>query len=262
MTNPQVKAICVVPGCGKLVNGHGYCMTHYYRWVRYGDPLKGQRLRAPPGERLLRRVDKNGPGGCWIWMGGKGSSGYGAFQVGGHGSPTIGAHRYSYELHKGPIPNGLHVMHSCDNKLCVNPEHLSVGTHQDNMDDRDAKGRWNGGVSIGEASGAAVLTEAAVIEMRRSPISHADWARRLNVSVNAIRYARSGKTWTHLNDIAPPAAIDGRGERQHDAKLNEAAVQHIRSHPEVSLVTLARQYSTSPQAIGNVRRRKTWKHIP
>lgn len=81
---------------------------------------------------------ENPDNGCWEWTGGKNNVGYGMFRDGA-GMRT--AHRVSYELHKGKIPKGKHVCHSCDNPKCVNPDHLWVGTHQDNMQDRSRKNR-------------------------------------------------------------------------------------------------------------------------
>ena len=65
-------------------------------------------------------------------------NGYGRFRV---GAKMIRSHRVSYEIHRGPIPDGLHVLHECDNPTCVNPDHLWLGTNQDNIDDKMAKGR-------------------------------------------------------------------------------------------------------------------------
>lgn len=68
--------------------------------------------------------------GCWIWIGDFQTSGYGRLKVFGS---DVSAHRFSYELHKGPITDGMHILHTCDVKACVNPEHLREGTHQENM---------------------------------------------------------------------------------------------------------------------------------
>lgn len=86
--------------------------------------------------RFWSKVDK-GPG-CWTWTGATQNYGYGAVTI--HGL-TRRAHRVSWELAHGPIPDGLHVCHRCDNPPCVNPDHLFLGTAQDNVDDKDAKGR-------------------------------------------------------------------------------------------------------------------------
>lgn len=76
---------------------------------------------------------------CWIWNGAIGTGGYGRF------GKYFKAHRFSYQLYKGTIPKGLHVLHRCDVRLCVNPEHLWLGTNQDNIDDRNRKGRQTKG---------------------------------------------------------------------------------------------------------------------
>ena len=75
---------------------------------------------------------------CWLWQATKNQDGYGRFRVNGK---LVQAHRYSYELHGGLIPDGLHVLHTCDRPNCVNPTHLFAGTHADNMQDMYRKQR-------------------------------------------------------------------------------------------------------------------------
>lgn len=94
--------------------------------------------------------------GCWLWTGASGGGGYGHIRVDGE---VRGAHRVSYELYIGSIPSGMHVMHRCDNPLCVNPQHLQLGTHQDNMADMYAKGRRQ--AAVGLRNGAAKLAPEA-----------------------------------------------------------------------------------------------------
>ena len=89
-------------------------------------------------DRFWEKVEQGD--GCWKWLGAK-SQGYGYLSVGGRSGGPQRAHRISYELHFGPIPDGLFVRHKCDNPECTNPEHLEVGTHTDNMADLVARGR-------------------------------------------------------------------------------------------------------------------------
>ena len=91
-----------------------------------------------PQRRFWGNVQKRSDGDCWVWNGYFNSTGYGFLNV--DGRKTL-AHRYSFLLHKGPIPDGLHVLHKCDNPPCTNPDHLFLGTNQDNIADRVAKGR-------------------------------------------------------------------------------------------------------------------------
>jgi hypothetical protein len=93
-------------------------------------------------DRFWEKVDVSFKTGCWEWTGFRGRTGYGRVRFNGR---TQSAHRVSYELTWGPIPVGLSVLHSCDNRACVRPDHLSLGTQGDNMRDMFAKGRrtWN-----------------------------------------------------------------------------------------------------------------------
>lgn len=87
--------------------------------------------------RFWRHVEKTD--GCWLWVGGRANGGYGRF--GALPDRIVYAHRFSYELHKGPIPDGMFVCHSCDNPSCVRPDHLFAGHNVDNVRDMVAKGR-------------------------------------------------------------------------------------------------------------------------
>lgn len=86
--------------------------------------------------------------GCWVWLGYSDKNGYGKITLGGRG-PYVRAHRYSYELHKGTIPEGKIVRHLCNNPSCVNPDHLKIGDHYDNAADRETSGRTAKGSKSG-----------------------------------------------------------------------------------------------------------------
>lgn len=91
-------------------------------------------------ERIATRTEYDTNGGCWLWSGSTGSGGYPTASS-THGGITYQVHREMYARNKGPIPPGMRVCHKCDVSLCINPEHLFLGTHLQNMADMVAKGR-------------------------------------------------------------------------------------------------------------------------
>lgn len=145
--------------------------------------------------------------GCWLWLRAA-SRGYGAVRVGGK---VMAAHRLSYALHKGDIPAGLFVLHNCDNPLCVNPDHLRVGTVKDNADDMVKRGRMNGGRgTAGELNGNRRFTLDQINEIReahRSTGNYARLARQYGVARSTIRRICIGDRWKYAalisNELAP-----------------------------------------------------------
>ncbi len=132
---------------------------------------------------------------CWIWTAALVSGGYGGFKT------PLGirrAHRFSWELSNGKIKGGLHVLHKCDNPKCVNPDHLFIGTPQDNANDRNSKGRHE----HGDRHGMAKLNSEKVIEIRRlcrtGRFSLKHISQIFSVSRETIGQIRDRKTWSHL----------------------------------------------------------------
>lgn len=147
--------------------------------------------------RFWLRVAKRSPEGCWPFTRADGTiaPGYGRIYSGhGESRSILLAHRLSYEIAFGPIPEGMHVRHRCDYPACVNPTHLVIGTHGDNMRDMAERGR--AARNFGTASGRAVLTEEQVAEIRRRYVTHRQLATEFGVTVDAIRSALHG--WKHI----------------------------------------------------------------
>ena len=147
---------------------------------------KGDFLSKTNEEMFFRKTRENG--GCLEWIGATNNNGYGVTR---HNKSVMLAHRASYLISKGDIPSGMCVCHKCDNPICVNPEHLFLGSHEDNMEDMRAKGRkWS------------KLTFNDVCEIRSSNEKSDVLADKYNVSARAIRYARKSTNWMPLPE--PP----------------------------------------------------------
>lgn len=146
--------------------------------------------------RFWDKVDKTESDTCWNWKSGTQSKGYGSFGI-GNGKTDL-AHRVAFELENGESPGGLCVMHSCDNRLCCNPNHLKLGTIADNNRDMVEKGRQASGLNNGRSK----LTLNNVVSMRsdyRAKLKNIkDLSEEYDVHYNTARNAIHGTTWKNL----------------------------------------------------------------
>lgn len=154
------------------------------------------RIRANPtfAEKLWAKLICPDPDSCWIWTGCVTNLGYGKITTRGK---TYFTHRISYELHNGPIPDDLFVLHKCDTPPCCNPSHLFLGTHLDNIADKVSKERQQ----RGERHAMAKLTEADVIEIRRlysNGVRQCAIAANFNTSDKNIHRIVKYQTWKHV----------------------------------------------------------------
>ena len=144
-------------------------------------------------ERFEKCIFYGSPDGCHYWIGHLDAKGYGSTHL---DYKVQRAHRVAYELYVGKIPNGLMVCHSCDNPICVNPDHLFVGTNLDNMQDKARKNRS----AIGVRHGLSKLTERDVLFIRENiKIPSPVFASRFGVAKETINSIKRNKTWKHVN---------------------------------------------------------------
>ena len=148
--------------------------------------------------RFIQKVTVRGKSDCWDWTANIDSCGYGRF---GFRQKLLSAHRFSWMLFVGEIPDKLHVLHHCDNPSCVNPDHLFLGTHQDNMTDRNCKGRQGGGSLKGETNPQCKHTVAEILEIRamlKAGYKQKEIAIQFNTTQPVISNIGLRKTWKHV----------------------------------------------------------------
>jgi len=239
-------------------------------------------------KRFWEKVDKKGPDDCWNWKPPCSGEGYGMIYD-SFSRKEIGAHRYSYEIHCGPIPDGMFVCHHCDNKKCCNPSHFFLGTNQDNILDAAKKGIIGGPRPAiqGENHYGAKLRKEQVEEIRlmlSNGVKMEVIAENFFVSRSTISSIKTGRTWfspavspskkryRSLRDIAinnnmPTEAEQTRspnlGENNPQSKLKEKKVKEIKRMlaDGYSLSHIAKRFSVSRAAITDIKMGRTWSHV-
>ena len=163
---------------------------HPYYW-------KGGPKPRSVTERFWDKVQKGDC--CWVWIGWRDRNGYGKIRdrTGGKFRDLF-AHRVSWEVLYGPIPDGLCVLHRCDNPCCVNPKHLFLGTSADNVHDMISKGRFVVPPRQGSRNGRARLTENQIVQIRdliEQGVPRKQIAEMFGVSVSAINHIARRRRW-------------------------------------------------------------------
>ena len=181
---------CGIEGCERSYYARGVCEMHYKRWRFTGTTDPGPKAHAPIADRFWKKVCKTA--NCWEWIGGLTGAGYGIIQEAGKGSKNLLAHRVSYTIHKGEIPDGLQVLHSCDNRACVNPDHLRPGTQSENIIEAYQRGRKLG---RDRKNGSKLELHQVQFIKQHPELTDAELARMYIVTPGTIRAIRRGITW-------------------------------------------------------------------
>ena len=192
---------CGFDGCSKPVKAVDLCGMHLSRLYRNGDPAAVRRRRpiyrgSDVGEFITANADIRDTNECIEWKGARTvRGGYGVFTC---AQKDYLAHRVSYEVHVGPIPNGMLIRHKCDNPPCVNPKHLEIGTDALNVADMINRGRN----SRGEDHTSAKLKQAEAMEILRlcseRNVSHVAIAEMFGVSRATVGDIGRRRSWKHL----------------------------------------------------------------
>ncbi len=181
----------------RLKVGTGFRPGGQIRINELTEEEKFERLKKSYEKHVIRKE------GCWDWKGPEDKGGYAVMSC----NPNIGpdrGHRASWVIHNGPIPKYMHVCHVCDNRICTNPDHLWLGTHKQNNDDKIAKGRAKYITpprKSGSENGAAKLNEEQVKEIKKlikNGRSSYSIGKEFNVSKQTILRIKNGVNWSHV----------------------------------------------------------------
>ena len=201
---------------------------------------------------------------CWVYLKSIEGCGYGRMCINGK---TVGAHRVSYLIHNGSIPEKMFVCHKCDNPSCVNPEHLFLGTPKDNTEDMMKKER--GSLRRGRHHPCAKLTETEVREIFNlsGTLSQRELAKKFKVTQGLITNILNHGSWKSVTSSMISLSsvrlkANQRGIMNSKAKLTEENVRYIFNMKKlVSKHELAKQFDVTEVTIRKIWSQHTWKHI-
>lgn len=153
-------------------------------------------MARPIIDKLFEKAEYNPDSGCLEWTGYKNQLGYGKIFTNGRAE---NAHRISYSICVGEIPDGMCVCHKCDNRACINPSHLFIGTASDNMIDMYQKGRHRRGCGlIGQKHPSAKLKNEDVLYIRASNEDHKTLAEKFSIRTKHVQQIKAKTTWKHI----------------------------------------------------------------
>jgi hypothetical protein len=178
--------------CGKRVNARGLCDTHYKQHKRAGTlPERTRLTHVEINDRLKHLSIVDAETGCHNWRGRINKNGYGVL---GYNYKNWLAHRLSYILKYGEIPDGVKACHKCDNPLCINTDHLFLGTQTENMNDMFSKDRG----AVGAAYKRSELTDELVLRIKIDKRTQLEIAKDYGVSRTNISAIKTGRAWSHV----------------------------------------------------------------
>lgn len=213
-------------------------------------------------KRFFGKSIKDNKTGCWEWQGYKNKAGYGYIKV--KRKPYV-AHRLSWMIHNGDIPEGMLICHHCDNPGCVNPEHLFVGTSADNSNDMVMKGR--SAKPKGEQNNNAILTNTQVNEIRlllmKRTRTAVEIAKIFNISGGTVRLIDTGELWTHVK-MSNGLPFKGRKTRKTKFLSLDEVIEIkkiLGVDKKTTFPTIGKAYGVDRMTINRIATGATWSQI-
>lgn len=221
----------------------------------------------PTQDRFASKFERRADDECWPWTAGTNGAGYGMLWSPEAGRKVL-AHRYSYEMRYGPLNADDLVLHSCDNRSCVNPAHLRAGSYKENVSDMDSRGRRVSNARKGETNCNARMTADAVTRLRQRYIAGdplADLVRDFGCSENALADYTTGRSWKHVLGVngcptLDELKIEGARRRRNNAKVTAQDAADIRAALASGETgrSVAARYGIHFATVSDIKRGKIW----